>query len=95
MEKEIFGASEKVWDRLVVSINGLPTRKDHIQQEAVIALSVAVCCMFFVNYETIKRCGSNDSIYASYRQLVDPNDSNSISDAWTIINSRLQKGGVQ
>lgn len=91
MEREMFRSSEKVWDKLVVSINNKPKRTAPIQQEAVIALSMAVCFMFFINYETIKRSGLNDFIYNNHSQLADPSDSSFTSDAWTKISSRLQK----
>ncbi len=91
MERGRFPSSEKVWDRLVVSINDTPKRKSPLQQEAVIALSMAVCFMFFINYETIKRSGLNDFIYTNHSQLADPSDSSFASDAWTKINTRLQK----
>jgi len=91
MEKERFPSSEKVWERLVASINNPIKKKSPVQQEAVIVLSMAVCFMFFINYETIKRSGLNDFIYTNHSQLADPSDSSFTSDAWTKINSRLQK----
>jgi len=91
MEREGFLSSEKVWDRLVVSINDTPKRRSPVQQEAVIALSMAICFMFFINYETVKRSGLSDFIYTNHSQLADPSDSSFASDAWTKIDSRLQK----
>jgi len=91
MKKEGFAASEQVWERLVVSINTPAKNKTSVQLEAVIALSVAVCCMIFINYTTIKRSDINDFIYTNYRQLADPSDRNFSSDAWTKISANLQK----
>lgn len=91
MKKERFAASEQVWERLVISINTPAEKKRSVQLETIIALSMAVCCMIFINYATIKRSDINDFIYTSYRQLADPSDRNFSSDAWTKISANLLK----
>ena len=92
MIKEKFEASEQVWGRLIESINNPPARKNSLlQKEIVTILSMAVFCMFFVNYETIKKSDLNNFIYTTYHQLANPNDSSFTLDAWTKISAKLQK----
>ncbi len=82
---------ERVWDKLVVSINSSPVRLRNIQGRTGAVLFVAVCCMFFLNYRVLRDSTLNSFVYNSYQQLANPSINYVSIDAWDKIYADLQK----